>query len=143
MKADLFNTHSEAQTPMTGRAFIRTPALVAALVLALAAPAFAQSTVSPTTDAYGGPQSQVLGNFGGGGQDDVVPPPAAPAGGEAPTPNAPRTTTPVERGGDAPTPSVSTGELPFTGFEAGLVALFGALLLGTGFAMRRASRTTA
>jgi hypothetical protein len=128
---------------MTGRAFTRIPALVAVLVLALAVPALAQTTVNPTTDAYGGPQSQVLGNFDGGGQNDVVPPPAEPAGGEAPTPAAPRTTTPTERGVDAPTPSVATGELPFTGFEAGLVALFGMLLLGTGFAMRRASRSAA
>ncbi len=104
----------------------------------MSAPAGAQ-TVNPTKDAYAGPQGQVLGNFGGGGQDDVVPPPAGPAGEEAPTP---RKTTPVERGVDAPVPtaSVARGELPFTGFEAGLVALFGALLLGSGFAMRRASR---
>ena len=130
---------------MTGRVFTRISALVAIFSLALALPAFAQTTVSPTTDAYGGPQSQVLGNFDGGGQNDVVPPPAAPsapASGEADTPSAPATT-PTERGVDTPTPSVATGELPFTGFEAGLVALFGALLLGTGFAMRRASRTTA
>lgn len=42
------------------------------------------------------------------------------------------------------TPSVAAGQLPFTGFEAGLVALAGAALLGGGFAMRRvANRTTA
>jgi hypothetical protein len=38
------------------------------------------------------------------------------------------------------TPSVSSNELPFTGFQAGLVALAGALLLGAGFAMRRVTR---
>jgi hypothetical protein len=38
------------------------------------------------------------------------------------------------------TPAVSSGQLPFTGFEAGLVALAGAALLGAGFAMRRVSR---
>jgi hypothetical protein len=38
------------------------------------------------------------------------------------------------------TPSVSTNELPFTGFQAGLVALAGLLLLGGGVAMRRLSR---
>jgi hypothetical protein len=124
---------------MSGRAFIRTPALVALLVFAFAAPAAAQT--SPTTDAYGGTQSDVLGTFQGGGQDDVVPGPGAPATDEAPTP--PKNTVPVERGDTPPpaTPSVATGELPFTGFEAGLVALFGALLLGSGFAMRRASRS--
>jgi hypothetical protein len=36
--------------------------------------------------------------------------------------------------------TVSSGSLPFTGFQAGLVALAGALLLGTGFAMRRVAR---
>lgn len=126
---------------MSGRAIIRTPALVALLALVLAAPAVAQT--SPTADTYGGKQGEVLNNFSGGGQEDVVPGPGAPATDNAPTP--PKKTTPVERGGDAPvpTPSVAKGELPFTGFEAGLVALFGALLLGSGFAMRRASRTGA
>jgi hypothetical protein len=38
------------------------------------------------------------------------------------------------------TPAVSSGQLPFTGFEAGLVALAGVALLGTGFAMRRVAR---
>jgi hypothetical protein len=38
------------------------------------------------------------------------------------------------------TPTVSTNELPFTGFQAGLVALAGMLLLGGGIAMRRLSR---
>jgi len=43
----------------------------------------------------------------------------------------------------APTPAavVTTGQLPFTGFQAGLVALAGFALLGTGFAMRRFART--
>ena len=36
--------------------------------------------------------------------------------------------------------TVSSGDLPFTGFEAGIVALAGAALLGAGFAMRRFSR---
>lgn len=128
---------------MSGRVFIRIPAVTAVLMFAIALPASAQTAVTPTTDAYGGPQSQVLGNFGGGGQNDVIPPPAGPAGGEVPAPTSSRETTPVERGADVPTPTVATGELPFTGFEAGLVALFGSLLLLTGFAMRRASRTTA
>lgn len=43
----------------------------------------------------------------------------------------------------APTPAavVTTGQLPFTGFQAGLVALAGFALLGTGFAMRRFAHT--
>lgn len=127
---------------MTSRDLIRSSALAAGIALALAAPVPAQTT-NATTDAYGGQQGQVLGNFGGGG-NDVVPPPAAdkvasaPAGGEAPTA---RPTTPVERGVDAPvTPAVAKGQLPFTGFESGLVALAGLALLGSGFAMRRVAR---
>jgi hypothetical protein len=130
---------------MSGRVLTRIASLVAILSLALALPAFAQT--SPTTSAYGGQQGEVLGNFNGGGQDDVIPPPGsptAPAGDEIPTtPNTPTDRTPVERGVDAPTPSVASGELPFTGLEAGLVALFGLALLGSGFAMRRASRGVA
>lgn len=38
------------------------------------------------------------------------------------------------------TPAVSTNQLPFTGFESGLVALAGIALLGAGFAMRRVAR---
>lgn len=41
------------------------------------------------------------------------------------------------------TPTVSEGELPFTGFEAGLVALAGLALLGGGVAMRRVARRDA
>ncbi len=140
-RADHPSTYTEAETPMTGRVSIRIPALAAVLALALAVPAIAQT--SPTTNAYGGKQGEVLNNFSGGGENDVVPGPGAPATDKAPTPT--KKSEPKERGGDAPvpTPAVAKGELPFTGFEAGLVALFGALLLGSGFAMRRASRGTA
>ena len=143
MRADLKKITTEAETPMSGRVFNRIAALVAIFSLALVAPASAQT--NPSSAAYGGQQGEVLGNFNGGGQDDVIPPPGAPtgpAGEEAPTP---RDTTPIERGVDAPTPtpSVASGELPFTGLEAGLVALAGLALLGSGFAMRRASRSVA
>jgi hypothetical protein len=37
--------------------------------------------------------------------------------------------------------TVTTGDLPFTGFEAGLVALAGLALLGAGFGMRRMTRS--
>jgi hypothetical protein len=40
----------------------------------------------------------------------------------------------------ATAPAVSTSQLPFTGFQAGLVALAGLGLLGAGFAMRRVAR---
>lgn len=125
---------------MSGRVFNRTMVLAAAFVLTMAVPVLAQT--SPTTDAYGGQQGEVLGNFTPGGTNDVVPPPTAGDTG----PTAPRETnaTPVERGADAPvTPSVAAGSLPFTGFEAALVALAGLALLGSGFAMRRATRAAA
>jgi hypothetical protein len=38
------------------------------------------------------------------------------------------------------TPAVSSNQLPFTGFEAGLVALAGVALLGAGFAVRRVAQ---
>lgn len=132
---------------MSVRVLTRIAPLVAILSLALGGPAFAQT--SPTTSAYGGQQGEVLGNFNGGGQNDVIPPPGAPtgpSGDEIPTHSTnPADRVPAERGVDAPTPtpSVASGELPFTGLEAGLVALFGVALLGSGFAMRRASRSVA
>lgn len=143
MRADLTNSIPEAETPMSGRVFNRITALVAIFTLAFALPAVAQT--SPTTSAYGGQQGEVLGNFGGGGQDDVIPPPGGPSGEEAPTPpRGDNPTVPVERGTTpTPTPTVSSGELPFTGLEAGLVALAGLALLGSGFAMRRVSRGVA
>ena len=129
---------------MSGRVLNRISALSAALAVAFAVPAHAQD---PTQAGYGGPQTEVgevLGNFNAGGQDDVIPPPTnptAPDGEQAPTP---RVTTPTERGVDAPVPtaSISQGELPFTGLDAGLVALAGIALLAGGFAMRRASRAS-
>jgi hypothetical protein len=129
---------------MSGRGFTSFTALVAILVLAMAVPVFAQT--SPAANAYGGQQGEVLGNFNGGGQDDVIPPPAETApsgGGQQPDTPQPTNAVPTERGVDTPTPSVSSGDLPFTGFEAGLVALAGLALLGTGFAMRRGTRQPA
>ena len=112
--------------------------------LALAAPAGAQT---PTQNTYGGPLAEQLGPARGET-------PTAPAGSDqgstqtqgktkdvlgrrvtgkrqAPTAAAPR-----------PAPKrVSEGELPFTGFEIGLSLAIALGLLGTGFALRRATRT--
>jgi hypothetical protein len=104
-------------------------AIVAALMLA--APASAQT--SPVTQVYGGDQGEVLGSFNGGG-DEIPPPTESEEGGGT----VPGDTTRTERGGGAP--QVAAGSLPFTGFEAGLIALLGLSLLAGGLAMRRATR---
>jgi hypothetical protein len=90
--------------------------LAMVFVLALAGTAMAQS--SPTQDAYGG----VLGNETQNTN-----------GGSGSSPAAQELGTTTANSGDS---------LPFTGFEAGLVALFGAGLVALGFAMRRSSRST-
>jgi hypothetical protein len=84
--------------------------LAVSFVLVLGGTALAQS---PTTDAYGG----VLGN--------EVENSGSSTGGVGTTTN--------EVG-------ANEGSLPFTGFEAGLVALAGIGLVGLGFAMRRGTR---
>jgi hypothetical protein len=107
--------------------------LAAVFALTLSATAFAQD---PAQTVYN-PESEVLNVVNGGGPADVVPGPGK--GGEG---NAAPTPTRHESGGNAPTPVATTpGNLPFTGFEAGLVALAGLALVGTGFAMRRVART--
>jgi hypothetical protein len=88
--------------------------LATVFVLALSGTAMGQT--SPTQDAYGGVLGNETQNTNGGSG-------AAPAAQELGT----NTTT-----GDS---------LPFTGFEAGLVALAGAGLLALGFVMRRTSRS--
>ena len=113
---------------------------VLAASLLLAAPALAQT--SPLLDAYGGPGGQVLTDTGTD-TDDVIPGPTAPVEDEDGT--NPRTTSggddtvPVERGADTP-PATTAGDLPFTGFEAGIVLAAGMALLGAGLVARRAGR---
>jgi hypothetical protein len=113
-----------------------------ALVVALAAAATA-SAQSPAQDVYN-PNGEVLDVVQGGGNDDVdndvVPETkvCSAADGRDASGNA------VAYGSSADcstaTPAVSSNQLPFTGFEAGLVALAGFALLGAGFAMRRVAR---
>lgn len=89
-------------------------------MLAFAGTALAQS---PTGDAYSG----VLGVQQNGGNS---------GGGNAPTASksAPSAPSNVQH-----TTTAGNKSLPFTGFQLGLVALAGAGLLGSGFALRRAS----
>lgn len=122
---------------MRSRGISKFVVLSALLTLAFAGAAFAQT--APTQQVYGNPAGDVLGNVTTGGQDDVIPP---PGGGTAPADDdeVPVTTPRRESGVDeTPVPSAG-GDLPFTGFEAALVAMAGLALLGTGLAVRRATR---
>jgi hypothetical protein len=92
--------------------------LATVFVLALSGTAMGQT--SPTQDAYGG----VLGN-------------------ETQNTNGGSGSAPVAQELGTNTSGGGGGSLPFTGFEAGLVALAGAGLLALGFVMRRTSRTPA
>ncbi len=103
------------------RLFIAGIAAMACLVVP--ASAFAQSL---SNDVYSSQGAQVLG--------------AATSGGEPPAPTvAAVETEAVEPVAEAETASSST--LPFTGFQAGLVAVIGVFLVGGGLLLRRFSRT--
>jgi hypothetical protein len=110
-----------------------TGVLAALCALAVAGSAFAQSA-SPAQDVYN-PKGEVLNVVNGGGPADIVPGAAAGQGNAKPAPSVRR-----ESGGSTPV-AAPAGSLPFTGFQAGLVALAGLALLGTGVAMRRVSRS--
>ena len=107
---------------------IRFIGLMIIAMLVFAAPASAQ-----TSDAYGGEAgieqvSGSTGNGGGGGGSPEVTPSSNNSGSNGATQTVSSNN---DRG----------GSLPFTGFQAGLVALFGLALVGTGLAVRRVSRT--
>jgi hypothetical protein len=109
---------------MTGRAFIKLSLSAVVALLVMASSAFAQS---PADTVYN-PKGEVLNVVQGGGQG-----PSGTAGEGSTTPAAQ-----VEAGATSPT--TTEGSLPFTGFQAGLVALAGLALVGTGVAMRRVAR---
>jgi hypothetical protein len=126
---------------MSGRVITKFATLVALFSFVFAGAAFAADT--PTQTVYGNPAGDVLGNVNTGGENDVIPP---PSGGGAPETddedNVPTAAPNRERGGDTvPAAPSAGGDLPFTGFEAALVAMAGLALLGTGLAVRRATRT--
>ncbi len=124
-----------------------TVLLVAAAAAATPTAAFAQS---PTDSVYA-PDSGVADVVSSG-----TPAPAPESGtlpesssGAPDTEAAPSTETTTAPTASTPAPvatpaqttqQASTGNLPFTGFEAGFVALAGLALLGGGFAMRRFTR---
>jgi LPXTG-motif cell wall-anchored protein len=100
-------------------------AAVACLVLAIPSAALA---VSPTQDAYGGIAGQ---QQGGGG-----PAPSSDSGQTAPVSEVSQ----VPSGNVATSSSDTSGTLPFTGFEVGMIAVVGLALLGGGVLLFRYSR---
>jgi hypothetical protein len=119
-----------------------------ALVVAMtaASSAFAQS--SPAQDVYN-PNGEVLDVVQGGGNDtakgDTVPEESgssvcSAADGRDANGNSVSYGSAADCATTPTTVTTSTSQLPFTGFQAGLVALAGLGLLGAGFAMRRVAR---
>ena len=107
---------------MRGKVFTKLSLSAIVALLLMAGTAFAQS---PADSVYN-PNGEVLNVVQGGGPGNVNQTPS------------------VQRESGAGTPTAtSTGSLPFTGFQAGLVALAGLALVGTGVAMRRVTRNDA
>lgn len=95
-----------------------------ALALLLISPA-ASFAASATQDAYDEGDSVVQDDTTSGSDDDT----------------SPSDDTSTDTNTSTPAPSAtSTGSLPFTGLEAGLIAVAGLGLVGTGAALRRAAR---
>jgi hypothetical protein len=90
---------------------------VVALALVAVAPAYGQSAA---TDAYGGKGGGVLGAVSSGG------------GGNTPSAKAPAQVQAAQ--------TTSSGSLPFTGLDVGLLALGGVALVGVGVGLRRFAR---
>jgi hypothetical protein len=131
----------EAKVLYQGRVSIRQAfllALLAALLMAVPASAQQVSPQSPTVQTYGGDQGEVAGTFAGGGSTSTPPSGGSPSGSGAGQGVAGVVRS--ERGAGTAGAAAGSGSLPFTGFEAGLVALIGLVLLGAGFAVRRATR---
>jgi hypothetical protein len=106
--------------------------MLCAMLVALVLVTTASAQSSPAQTVYDS-TGEVLNVVAGGSPEDEDQPPTAAAdtGGE-PTPPVRRET--------GTTPVATSGELPFTGFQAGLVAAAGLALLGAGVAMRRLGR---
>lgn len=93
----------------------------------------AQAADTPTSDAYSGIAGQV---GSGGGNPDLN----ETAGAEEEGAAAPSEASEPEAVSVAGTSE--SGTLPFTGFQAGLLALVAAALIGCGMVLRRAARPT-
>ena len=101
---------------MHGRGTLAVAALICAIVMALGAPsALAQG---PTQQGYD--ETNILGNIQSEGTPPKRPPP--PSTNQA-------------------TPKREEESLPFTGLDLGVLALMGVVLLGTGVAIKRTTRS--
>jgi hypothetical protein len=114
---------------------MRLPIVLAALMLALALPAAALAQGAGDEqyqDPFGDEQSQPTATA----TPPPAQPPATPSQPAAPAPTA----TPAPQSGPAPAAAPPSGgrQLPYSGADAGLLALAGAALLGAGLALRRA-----
>lgn len=105
---------------------------VAVLCMSLAFVAgSAQAAETPTSDAYSG----IAGQVGSGGENQ--PPSPEPSGTAGVSQeSAPSEEAPAEEAESA----TGSGVLPFTGFQAGMLALVAVALIGCGVLLRRASR---
>jgi len=116
----------------------RTAAAVLAVALvaigAMVAPALAQSP------AQGYDESGVMNNVPPGGSGVLGDEDSG--AGESPTAPTPRADTVPNKEAGATTPAAtSTGNLPFTGLDVGIVVLMSLALLGTGLLLRRSGRS--
>jgi hypothetical protein len=113
-------------------------ALLTAVTLAVnVAPAFAGATSS------GYDETGVLGDVPSTSTNapSVLGAQATRGTGQAPASVAAATATaPVTAAQSLPSSGEGGGSLPFTGFDAGIVLLLGAVLVGTGIVIRRSSR---
>ena len=116
----------------------RTVAAVLAVALvamgAMVAPALAQSP------AQGYDESGVMNNVPPGGSGVLGDEDSG--AGESPTaPTPPSATAVPNKEAGATKPATSTGNLPFTGLDVGIVVLMSLALLGTGLLLRRSGRS--
>jgi hypothetical protein len=96
-------------------------AAIAAFSLATAAPAFAEDS---SLEGYGGPGSDVLSEI------------------QQPSGNVKQKSTAPVQNTAGESAKASSGTLPFTGLDLGLLGAAGAGLLGLGIGMRRLTRSS-
>jgi hypothetical protein len=158
MAATAQQTRKAEEAPMKSR--VITIISLLALVVAMTAAGTASAQSTPAQDVYNS-NGQVLDVVQGGGSNPAPDNKVKDNVESGQAPSTPAVSAKVCSAADSrdahgntvaygssadcatATPSVSSGQLPFTGFQAGLVGLAGVALLGSGFAMRRVARRDA